>query len=685
MRSAITIPDLKLVPLSVLFLVALTISACGLALDDDDRMVRAQAAFEEQEYVAAIIDLKTVIQNSPENAQARMMLGLAQAADGDLVSAASQFQKAFDLGQPLADYRVPFAEALLATGQPERVLEIADPIAAINDAEAFELFLLRGDALLESGAIVGALRSFAQAKELNIDNASAFLRSAEVYWGQGNLRDAREFADRAVADDSANIDAQLTLGAILLDMSESRRAENVFRNGLSTLQLNAEERGYFLSYLAEAHLAQGDLSAARTAAEQVAELWAADDPDLRILDGMIAFADGDYDTAATELQAYLVAFPESARALRSLGQAQLELGLVHTARKNIVRSLAMEPDQRDALASLARAHLLEGQTELARETLEQALESGVRKPELLGLFSIIDTPAESQELFLSFGGRLTAGDADDLVSKAQTLVGERPDDAAAYDLLGTSQLLNGLPEAAVQSFTKATQLDSSNSRLRRNLALAYLGAAEPEMGLDTVREIRMVKDADDVDALRRALIVDFLQAGKFSDQPVATASSHWLEDNPEDFGVRMLLAEAYAGLGQFEEAANEYEILLRQEWEDPAIHNNLAWAYLQLGDQRAREQAEAAHKLAPDNAAIQDTLGWILVGEGRLREGLTLLSDAHLLLPGDASIAYHFAFTLAQMGEEADAKAVLGQIIDRDDGPVAGEAAALLRELNSSP
>ena len=133
------------------------------------------------------------------------------------------------------------------------------------------------------------------------------------------------------------------------------------------------------------------------------------------------------------------------------------------------------------------------------------------------------------------------------------------------------------------------------------------------------------------------------------------------------------------------EAANEYEVLLRQEWEDPAIHNNLAWIYMQQGDPRALEQAETAHNLAPDDASINDTLGWILVGEGRLREGLNLLSDAHLLVPGDTSIAYHFAFTLAQMGEEADAKAVLGQIIDRNDGPVAGEAAALLRELNLSP
>lgn len=672
-------------PLSVLFLVGLTISACGLGLDDDDRIVRAQAAFEEQEYVAAIIDLKTVIQNSPENAQARMMLGLAQAANGDLVSAASQFQRAFDLGQPLADYRVPFAEALLATGQPERVLEIADPIAATNDAEAFELFLLRGDALLEFGAIVDALRSFAQAKDLNIDNASALLRSVEVFWGQENFRDAREFADRAVADDSANIDAQLTLGAILLDMSESRRAENVFRNGLSTLQLNAEERGYFLSYLAEAHLAQGDLSAARTAAEQVAELWAADDPDLRYLNGIIAFADGDYDTAATELQAYLVAFPESARALRLLGQAQLELGLVHTARKNIVRSLAIEPDQGDALASLARAHLSEGQMDVARATLEHALESGVRKPELLGLYCILNSPTGSEELLLSSGGRIPGDDADELISKAQALVSERPGDAAAYDLLGTSQLLNGFPKDAIESFTKATQLDSSDSRLRRNLALAYLGVTDPEMGLGALDEIRFVDDAGDVDALRRALIVDFLHAGKFGDQPLPTALSKWLTENPEDFGVRMLLAEAYAGSSLNTEAANEYEVLLRQEWEDPAIHNNLAWIYMQQGDPRALEQAEMAHDLAPDDASINDTLGWILVAEGRVREGLNRLSDAHLLVPGDASIAYHFAFTLAQMGEEADAKAVLGQIIDRNDGPVEGEAAALLRELNLSP
>ena len=71
--------------------------------------------------------------------------------------------------------------------------------------------------------------------------------------------------------------------------------------------------------------------------------------------------------------------------------------------------------------------------------------------------------------------------------------------------------------------------------------------------------------------------------------------------------------------------------------------NNLAWAYQQVKDARALETAERAYKLAPDNAAIADTLGWILVEQGNTKRGIEVLQKAVTAAPKIASYRYHLA------------------------------------------
>ncbi len=345
----------------------MVILSCGLWLDDEAKIERAQVALDNQQYSAAIIDLKTVLQNAPNNAVARNLLGRALAASGEFEAAEKQMQRALEQGQPLDDFRVALVEARLVTGQPERALAIADPTAAADGKEAFLLWLYRGDAQAELGGTVDALRSYEQAEHLNIDKATALLRAAELYWGAGNLRDAKAYAESAVLDDPGNLDAHLTLGAILLDLDNWQEAEEKLTHTLTALQLDPVDRGYVLASLAEVHLAQDDVAAASEALDRVAELWSADDPDLRFLKGQIAMAEGDNNTAATELSAYLVDFPESEVAMRTLGAAQFGRGLINLARVRLISALAANPDQVETRNLLARVYLEEGQIDRRRQ------------------------------------------------------------------------------------------------------------------------------------------------------------------------------------------------------------------------------------------------------------------------------------------------------------------------------
>ena len=58
----------------------------------------------------------------------------------------------------------------------------------------------------------------------------------------------------------------------------------------------------------------------------------------------------------------------------------------------------------------------------------------------------------------------------------------------------------------------------------------------------------------------------------------------------------------------------------------------------------------------PGDANYADTLGWILVQQGKIEAGLRQLREARLRNPGNAEIRYHLAFALAKIGRKAEAR-----------------------------
>ena len=56
---------------------------------------------------------------------------------------------------------------------------------------------------------------------------------------------------------------------------------------------------------------------------------------------------------------------------------------------------------------------------------------------------------------------------------------------------------------------------------------------------------------------------------------------------------------------------------------------------------RAAATAAKAYALAPDNAAIADTYGWILVQTGERQRGIRLLEQAASAAPDNADIRAH--------------------------------------------
>jgi len=81
--------------------------------------------------------------------------------------------------------------------------------------------------------------------------------------------------------------------------------------------------------------------------------------------------------------------------------------------------------------------------------------------------------------------------------------------------------------------------------------------------------------------------------------------------------------------------------------QQPIFLNNLANLYHEKDAKKALFYAKKAHKLAPKLAAINDTLGWLLVTNNQAQTGLSYLREAIARDVNNASYHYHLAYTLA--------------------------------------
>lgn len=100
----------------------------------------------------------------------------------------------------------------------------------------------------------------------------------------------------------------------------------------------------------------------------------------------------------------------------------------------------------------------------------------------------------------------------------------------------------------------------------------------------------------------------------------------------------LFLAHELVTSGQYPAAISEYEKIFPDIERNAQAMNNLAWAYLQTEDERARTTAKAAVELAPNDPMVLDTYGVILLKEGEKAEAKRILGRAHELAPENEEI-----------------------------------------------
>jgi len=248
---------------------------------------------------------------------------------------------------------------------------------------------------------------------------------------------------------------------------------------------------------------------------------------------------------------------------------------------------------------------------------------------------------------------------------AELLVTNKYSDDAFY-YLGLIADRNNDPEHALRLYAQVQSGENAVPALLRAAKLLQTqgAAAASEELLDRLVEDEPLR-APEILAARARIHADA------NDFPRAIAVlEQGITDYPDSVDLRYAMASTYEESGQVAAALHELTQLLKTRPQDPAALNALGYTLADHSRElpRARSLIDRAYAASPKNAAILDSLGWVLFREGHAAQAETYLRSAYEDDRG-GDIAAHLGEVLWQLGRHADAEQIWAQAgaIDRDN------------------
>jgi cellulose synthase operon protein C len=647
------------------------------------RLLSARIAMAKHDYTAVVAESQKLVNSAPDLLQAKLLLSIGLMAQGSLHQAEVHLSDVVRRAPENTEARKLLARVNLQLQRPDIAMQLLTPLQQANDSDP-QLAAMLGLASLQRGDSKQGVQLLEQGLARDPESASIKQELAGAYVAAGESQKALALLRSMKIDNprlesmivgvvastegvpSARKEMQRILGSDPSIEALSRGASyyallSDFELARATIERAREKQpdnATTLVTLARIENAAGDVPKSKQAAEAALRV----DPSnvtARMMIAELAVRDGDLDGASKQLEQVRASNAQAveprialarvytrqrkmreadavlrelerqaaadAEIANAIGEVHREGGRMDDALRWFRESARQNPKDPIPQMNVARAQLAKGDSTLGRESLQKVITSNPDYVPAAAELILLDIRENRREAALGQLQKLKAAHPKNPI--VALLEGEVAMSAKSY-------------AAAAEAFEEAGKLAPSNTTAIRIYRARRLG------GLPN------------------------------PNQPLVS----WLERNPDDVPVRLVLAESLETAGQKAQAIREYERLIEGDRPNPMALNNLAWLYHQQGDNRARALAKRAYDAAAQNAAIADTYGWILVQEDQVAEGLAILEKA--AEAGQPDIRYHYAVALAKTGKSDQARRELSELI-RTNGqyPVARDAQKLLDEL----
>lgn len=697
------------------FALAATLTACTQG-SDEDLLDRARLAMNDGDVRAAEIDVRSALQQSPDHAEGRRLLGEISLHQQDPVAAVEQFERSL-AAEENAEARILYARALLAAGRGQQFLQLVSQgeFTSVEDHPQFLAILARGQA--DEGQLQRGRESLAAALATAPDDPMVITTNAFfLLFLSDSADEAQAILEEAVQQHPDYADAWSMLGGIQQVRRQFAEAETSYER---VLELNANRFPDRLN-LITVRIDQGKTEEANAALQRLLANNR-EHPGLNYLHGRMLVEAGNNEEAITALLTVLNAVPDHAGSLYLSAVANIAQGNLNTARGHLDRLLASQRDHVQGHLLMANLNLLMEDPGSAEQVARGILRDDPSNYAALGLLATAlnaqgqNNSTETMQLYQRMAevrpqaieprwalgaALLQTGDTAGGVAQFQAARDLVPESAPARERLIQALLATGDVAGAKAEAEAYAEQQPENPRPPLYLARFAMQENDPEAArghfADAEALLRQATEAEPDNLELKGLLIDAMMGqGKLEEvgsmmaelpEEVATLPvvlvargrialagnrageaetllRRAFNDSPESTTL-LFLSGAVAAQGREDEAISLLNDWLADNPDDAFVRNELASTLMRLDrEQEATEQYQLVLESGPDNVIVLNNLAWLL-REQDPQQALNLIERARELAPGSPQIMDTHAMILLASGATQEALALNQETLD---------------------
>ena len=219
--------------LSALCALSLSCAIAAQAADSERYVHEAEDYLRRGEPKAAVIQLKNALQQEPDNARARLLLGKTYLELGQARAAEQALNKAMELGAPEGEVLALLGEAYLQQGRYREILNEFQVAQEAPAALRAAVLILHARAEFALGQRIPAKAKFAEVLRLEPENVEAFLGLARIALTEGDYDTAGSNLEPALELAPDNADVWVTKGELARQQGKMQEAKEAFTRAVA--------------------------------------------------------------------------------------------------------------------------------------------------------------------------------------------------------------------------------------------------------------------------------------------------------------------------------------------------------------------------------------------------------------------------------------------------------------------
>lgn len=615
--------------------------------------LRGLLAYQKQDFDEAVVQLQRAIKIRPD-LTAYYFLGLSYYQAGNLELALNQLQKVLDHNPESAQTRNMVAMTLLRQKRLDDAVREAQMALRHDPKNALARNIL-GSAYMAQGNFDRAMEEFDRATALDPNLADAHLKKGLFNLSRGKFAQGEEEMVRAMTIAPEVLDTRLVLATHYLRRQNFAAAVETLEGGLQGRSEDAVLYNVMAGAFFSQNQPQKGLEALLSAKKADPDYFT---PYFNL--ASVYQGRGEADKARAEIDAVLSRDPDNVRALVAAGNFAEIRGSEREALSFYERAMATK--EIDGFLAMILFQGKKGESARILTLVEEALNSHAdhptlleiqgqallrsgRLPEAAPVFETLEKASPGRGFPMLVRIWLQQNERGKAEAVARRAIQDDSRSAYGYLLQAAIHEATGEPNKAMEVLEGARARVKNDPRLEMQIGALHERAGETRRAMETYR------------ALTRAA-PDFLPAV-------------------------FALGAAHDGSGDKKEALRLYQQVLQGDKNFTPALNNLAYLYAKNygNPEEGLRLAMQAYRNEPGRPEIMDTLGYLLVRNGRAAEAVPVLERAAGMLPRVPTVLYHLALAYQGVGDSAKAAEALRRALAVGDFPEKAESRTLLAQM----